>query len=427
VMRLPAALTILFSAIFAGALLALAWVFLQPAGPALLEAELSPARITPNADLDSDVTNIRYKLDRPATVSIYFTAEDGTRYTFRDSKPRNSGEHELLFSGVVDGFKLPGDAALEGQVLRRVLPDGTYRWTIEATPDEPAGSPPETRSGELVVAEADSALPDIRGFSVFPQVFTPNQDGIGDRTTINAYLTKQSNLHVTLIGPDGAVYPVEEKPGAIQPGEPGLHTFDYEGGVDLGATPPPDGTYTVLAEAEDEVGQQVQTSSQLTIQNGGVPRANIANAEVDFSATTIVLGQTLVFTLTVDNYGDAPIRTTGPAPGTVYEMDQNANTLGWFDESGAWRVGVDCDTCIRDYPWRWALGTPDNLTAITEDGQTHYYLMPGQSAVVSGSIHLTEVPDRNPLYFWAGLIHEDVEVADVNNRVDPHLITIEQP
>ena len=41
--------------------------------------------------------------------------------------------------------------------------------------------------------------------------------------------------------------------------------------------------------------------------------------------------------------------------------------------------------------------------------------------------HLTEAPDRNPLYFWAGLIHEDVEVAEVNNRVDPELITIEEP
>ena len=29
----------------------------------------------------------------------------------------------------------------------------------------------------------------------------------------------------------------------------GFHTYDYEGGVDLGADPPPDGEYTVYAEA----------------------------------------------------------------------------------------------------------------------------------------------------------------------------------
>jgi hypothetical protein len=425
--RISPILTILLTLGLTGGLLALAWLLLGPTGPLLLSAEVSPARITPNADLDTDITRITYRLDRPAVISIYFTALDGTRYTFRDRKPRNAGEHALFFSGVVDGFSRPGEAPIQGEIVRRVLPDGHYRWTIEVTPINPPIADPQSISGDLEIAEADTALPEIRGFSVYPTLFTPNRDGIGDRTTINAFLVKQSDLHVTLVGQDGSTYPVSEKLGAIQPGEVGLHTFDYEGGVDLGATPPPDGTYTVLAEASDRVGQQVQVAGELTIRDGGVPRADILNAEVDYSATTILLGDTLVFTLTVQNYGDAPIRTSGPPPGTVYEMEQNANTLGWFDESGAWRVGLDCDTCIRDYPWRWALGTPETLTPIVEDGETHYYLMPGQGATISGAVRLTEVPDRNPLYFWAGLIHEDVEVADVNNRVDPEFITIVEP
>jgi len=37
------------------------------------------------------------------------------------------------------------------------------------------------------------------------------------------------------------------------------------------------------------------------------------------------------------------------------------------------------------------------------------------------------VTARNPQYFWAGLIHEEVEIATINNRVDPHFIQIEQP
>jgi hypothetical protein len=37
------------------------------------------------------------------------------------------------------------------------------------------------------------------------------------------------------------------------------------------------------------------------------------------------------------------------------------------------------------------------------------------------------VPPRNPLYFWAGLIHEDVEIAPLNNRVDPRRVLIEGP
>jgi hypothetical protein len=35
------------------------------------------------------------------------------------------------------------------------------------------------------------------------------------------------------------------------------------------------------------------------------------------------------------------------------------------------------------------------------------------------------VPSRNPQYFWAGLIHEDVEV--VNERVGPELVEIMEP
>lgn len=421
-MRLSPLLTITITILLAAGVLGAAWFFLRPAGPLLRSAEVSPTALTPNADGVSDVTRIQYDLDRPAYVSIYFLAADGRRYDFRAQKPRDSGEHSLLFSGVVEGFTLP-DEQEEGVILRRVLPDGKYRWVIEAA-DTPGGTG-EMVSGDLTVEDADTTLPEMRGFSIHPPVFSPNQDGIGDRTTINIYLVKPSDLHVTLFGPDGSTYPIPEKQGAIKPGEIGLHMFDYEGGVDLGASPPPDGTYRVLAETSDAVGQRMQVTGTLTIRDGGVPRADIVNADVAFNATTLVLGETLVFTLTVENYGDAPIRTSGPPPGTVYDMQQNSNTLDWFEESGAWRVGIDCDTCIRDYPWRWALGTPEMLTPITEDGKTHYYLMPGRRASITGGVRLTEIPERNPLYFWAGLIHEDVEISPVNNRVDPHFVTIE--
>ena len=51
--------------------------------------------------------------------------------------------------------------------------------------------------------------------------------------------------------------------------------------------------------------------------------------------------------------------------------------------------------------------------------------MPGQRVTVTGGIVLDQiVPARNPQYFWAGLIHEEVEIAQVNNRVDPEFITI---
>jgi hypothetical protein len=135
----------------------------------------------------------------------------------------------------------------------------------------------------------------------------------------------------------------------------------------------------------------------------------------------------LCFTLTVDNYGPVPIRTSGPPPGTLYESDQNFNTLGYHEESGAWRVGIDFDTSLRNYPFRWAVGEPDQLETIEQDGQAFYYLPAGARGRVYGCIRILSEPPRNPLYFWAGLIHEDVEISSVNNRVDPEFVTIQVP
>ncbi|HRF97519.1 MAG TPA: hypothetical protein PLZ51_20065, partial [Aggregatilineales bacterium] len=39
---------------------------------------------------------------------------------------------------------------------------------------------------------------------------------------------------------------------------------------------------------------------------------------------TMRVGDLLIFSLTVENYGATPIRTTGPQPGTVYDQTQLA-------------------------------------------------------------------------------------------------------
>jgi hypothetical protein len=35
--------------------------------------------------------------------------------------------------------------------------------------------------------------------------------------------------------------------------------------------------------------------------------------------------------------------------------------------------------------------------------------------------------DRNPQPLWAGFIHEDVEISQFNNRVDPNQILVDMP
>ncbi|HEC22544.1 MAG TPA: hypothetical protein ENI95_06475 [Chloroflexi bacterium] len=425
-MRIPRALTALSSLFGLLIILLVGYMVSRPRGPVITEAEFGLSTITPNADGDSDVTRISYRIRRPAVISIYFEDENGERYYFRRERPRSRGEYSVLFSGVVEGFVQEGET-VRGEVLARLLPDGEYTWVIEAV-DQATGQTDRV-TGYLTVADADPQIPDLWEFSISPEVFTPNQDGLDDRVWINVYVPKPATLQVFLINEEGERIFVPEFQEARTPGEEGRHSFEYDGGVDMGRSPPPDGTYTVLVEATDEEGQRVQRSGRLTIENGGLPLAEIVAQPVGdtvrFSSRTVVVGDVLTFELTVWNYGDAPIRTTGPAPGYIYDQDEVFSSTGYYEESGAWRVGIHCDTCLVDYPWRWALGTPENLTPIESNGQVHYYLMPGQRVVVTGGIRLHNIVEsRNPQQFWAGLIHEDVGIAPLNNRVDPHWIEI---
>lgn len=381
--------------------------------------------ITPNADGVEDITPIRYELSRNASVSIYFDDADGNRYFFRDDKARGAGEYNVLFSGVVDGYRLE-DEPVEGEILSRLLRDGDYTWTVEATDFDGVS---EIAQGTITIAGADSQLPEVRNFTFDRHTFTPNRDGIDDRVLMQFYLPKEvAALRVFLQMPDGTEVPITEQERDIPANMPGRHYYDYEGGVDSGETPPPDGTYTIVAEAQDAEGQRVRVTNELEIRHGGVPRAEIFSPPtgntVEWSATAVALCDTVYFTMTVQNYGNAPIRTTGPEPGVVYDSDWNYNTLGWFTESGAWRAAIGFENELTNYPFRWALGNTEDLELI--DG--HYYLMPGKRAVITGGIRVVDVfGNRNPQPLWAGLIHEDVQITEFNNRVDPQQLLVDIP
>jgi len=419
-------------------ILAVGYLVTRPTRPVIAEAKFGTQTLSPNADGKNDITTVSYRLRREATLSIYFEDADGQRYYFRRDEIRARGEYSVMFSGVVEGYVLEGED-IKGEVLSRLLQDGDYTWVIEAT--DQATSVTSKKEGKFTVVNADAILPDLWEFTIAPEVFTPNQDGLEDRVWINAYVPKEAHLTVYLIDEEGTRYFVPEVQEGRKVGEEGRHKFEYDGGVDLGISPPPDGTYTVLIEADDEEGQHMQRSGQVTIKDGGVPLAEIVGQPVGDTVTfssktamvgdelTVLAGDVLTFELTIENYGEAPIRTTGPEPGYIYNQDELYSSTGFYVESGAWRVGIHCDTCETDYPWRWALGTPENLTAIQDnDGRTHYYVMPGQRVVVSGGIRLTNIVEsRNPQQFWAGLIHEDVAIAPINNSVDPHWIQIMLP
>jgi hypothetical protein len=382
--------------------------------PLLYDVSVQPEVITPNADGLEDATRIAYKLSRSADLSIYLIDAAGERHYFRQNRRRSAGDYRVDFGGVVNGS---------------MLPDGQYTWVVEAVTDDGNTSRAE---GTLVIQDADTERPELTGFSIYPQIFTPNQDGKHDRVTINYYLTKEADVSVYLLGPDEQKYPVAEKERDVEPGEPGFHTYDYEGGVDLGADPPPDGDYIVRAEAVDRVGNRTEVTGTLTIQDGGKPRADIVKAKVDFynpetGDKVIPLGSTLAFTLTVENTGLVPIRTTGPDAGTHYRSDQNFNSLEAYETPGAWRVGIDYEgNPSYAYPYRWGLGRLEDMESRVIDGQTFYYLMPGQRMIITGSIQIVDVPaaSKDRVFFWAGLIHEQVSIETFNDYVDPQQVVI---
>jgi len=394
--------------------------------PLLTKVSFDRDRITPNADGSSDVLKVTYNLNRSAEVSIKFEDAEGNRYTFRDHARRGPSvdkPYQVLFSGVVDGYTLPGESFDAFNVEKRVLQNGDYTWMVEAT--EETGHT-EQVTGSLIIADADAALPELKNFSVSPNPFTPNRDGITDRAKINVFLSKDNtSLSVYLLDEDGTRYPVERDEQTLaRQGKRGLYAFDYDAGVDDGAQPPPDGSYVVYAEAEDAVGQRTVATTTLTIQEGGVPMAYIFNGEVEWSSKSVPLGETLTFTLTVENDSPAPIRTSGPAPGTVYQSDQNYASLGEYIQAGAFRIGIHCENATTNYPWRWAVGD----ASVLEERDGYRYLPPFTRAVVTGGIRFVDVAGaRNPQYCWAGLIHEDVEISAVNDRVDPVSLFVQVP
>ena len=393
------------------------------ASPALLsDVSLNPANISPYAGSPNAATTIHYTIERASTVSIYLIDQQSGHHDFRNNQPRAAGSYDALFTGAInDG----------------VLPDGQYTVVIEAKDGTGQSA---TIQKTLTITGADATLPQLTNYTVFPNLFTPNQDGIDDRVTIRYYLTKPAKTDVYLTDGKNRYEVMEKKSTLCIKDElscAGPHEYDYDGGIDQLATPPPNGTYDVIADAVDAVGNHTHESKQLIISDGGIPRATIKNSGVDWSpqaipslvtepnALLVPLGGTLTFTVTVENIGPVPIRTKGPVPGTLYTTSENFNTRQQYEEPGVWRIGLDSEgnSAGRSYPYRWQLGADSELKQVTIDGKEYLYLMPGQRVTVSGTLRIVDKPPRINVHYWVGLVQEDVRI--VEDHVEPKLVTVE--
>ncbi len=411
--------------------------------PLLYDVSVSPDVISPNADGVEDATNITYRLSRNGTLSIYFENASGERFYFRQDRHRSAGDYRVQWGGVINQpYWLENEHGRQ-LVKSWVLPDGVYTWIIEAADEDGQA---ERAEGQITLSGGDTTVPELRKFTVALPVFTPNQDGLDDRTGVSYFLNKDVEsalVHLYDPAKPDIRHPMEEQERTAKPGEAGYHYYDYDGGVDRGADPPPDGPYIVMAEARDLAGHHVVVSSTLTIKEGGKPRAEVVNGEIHWGDAVrslegtemyLPLGATLVFTSYVENYGRVPIRTSGPPSGTHYRSDQNYNTLAvemgeesFHQQAGVWRLGINFDVSDTDFPYRWAVGRRDELRREVIDGREQWFLDPGKRGTVTGSIEMVGPFPRDAIFAWGGLIHEYVGINAENNYVDRVLIHIGKP
>jgi len=391
-------------------------------GALLDNVSVTPDAISPRPHSDNATTTIHYRVGREAQVSIYLLDAQGKQHVFRATQPRVAGEYAATFTGAIND---------------RVLPDGKYTIVVEAK--DATGQSAKSEK-PLTITQADATPPELQNFTVFPDTFTPNQDGIADRVLIRYNLTKAAKVDLYLSNGKERFEIAEKKTTLnIKDGytQPGPHEYDYDGGIDLLATPPPPGEYTVTADAVDAVGNRVRIEKKLTIKDSGIPRATISNGgaewgpkglpslKIEPTAIIVPLGETVTFTVTVQNIGPVPLRTKGPEPGTLYTTSENFNTKKFHEEPGVWRVGLDYEgnSAGRSYPFRWQIGATKELTRVVLDGKEYFYLMPGQRVTVSGSLRIVDKPPRVNVYHWVGLIQEDVRI--VEDRVEPKQVTVE--
>ena len=144
--------------------------------PLLTGVQVTPATISPNADGIDDVTHLYYAVGRAANVSIYLIDASGDRHYFRKEQRRSPGKYDVYWGGVINDPQVrqvaggAGTGHQPGAARWRPIPGSLRPPTMRG-----ASSRRRARSS---FKDADTTLPDLHDFTVVPQEFTPNQDGI---------------------------------------------------------------------------------------------------------------------------------------------------------------------------------------------------------------------------------------------------------
>lgn len=89
------------------------------------------------------------------------------------------------------------------------------------------------------------------------------------------------------------------------------------------------------------------------------------------------------------------------------------------------RFGINYDGAQTDFPFRWAIGRPEDLDLRMIDGRPEYFLLPEHRGLVTGCIHFDAVPPPGTERWWGGLVHQGVQIEA--NNIDPINVQVIPP
>lgn len=341
---------------------------------------------------------VAYMIGSEADVTIYLEDSAGQRYMLRENEPRDPSSDPYRLR--IDGTTPTDDPVL----LRRVLPSGEYTVVLEATAK--SGQKASERHS-FQIDGADTEPPMIENLVTYPEVISPNADGIDDIAEITYSLPVDATVNIEISGPgcDNTPCPFITAYDA----KAGLQRHTWNGRT-VSNVLLPDGDYSYTVRAADAYGNIVEQRGAIGLIGGGQPELTILESYM--APQSIMLGDVFTVTMRVKNTGDVPIRTYGPASGYQYNTNDVFSSIegGEFaaKSGGFWRIGMDWDAnsggAAKRYPYRWAVSPrpPEQWKIPFVEDE----LLPGEEAVITGSIQV-EQPETK-MGFYVGLIQDGV-------------------